>query len=146
MGIFNKLIRTTKHIYLKLSSCKRVIKLTFSYQKHVDITSHCFFQEIKLILQRINIKLSYYDAFMLFSFMSLRLLNFSFFLNCEIPSCFLENMNIDEWESKSFLTVWSINTFTRDLFQCLVIIFICRTDEKIVICCYESLPRSKTAL
>ena len=79
MGIFNKLIRTTKPIYLKLSSCKKVIKLTFSYQKHVDITSHCLFQEIKLILQRINIKLSYYDAFMFFSFMSLRLLNCSFF-------------------------------------------------------------------
>ena len=51
-----------------------------------------------------------------------------FLQNCETPSCFLENMNIDEWESKSFLSVWSINTFARDLFQCLVIIFICRTD------------------
>ena len=51
-----------------------------------------------------------------------------FFQNCEIPSCFLENMSIDKWESKGFLFVWSINTFTRDLFQCLVMIFICRTD------------------
>ena len=51
-----------------------------------------------------------------------------FFQNCEIPSCFLENMSTDEWESKGFLFVWSINTFTRDLFQCLVMIFICRTD------------------
>ena len=51
-----------------------------------------------------------------------------FLQNCEIPSSFLENMNIDEWESESCLSVWSINTFARDLFQCLVIIFICRTD------------------
>ena len=50
------------------------------------------------------------------------------FQNCEIPSCFLENTNIAEWESKSFLSVWSINAFTRDLFQCLVIMLICRTD------------------
>ena len=69
-------------------------------------------------------------------------------LRVAFRACFLisnitiENVFSKLWNSKFFswkyehwqmrirklLIFWSINTFTRDLFQCLVIIFICRTD------------------
>ena len=77
MGVSIKPIETTKPIYLKLIIWKRVIKITFSYQEYVDITYH-HFQEIKLISQRKNIKLSLLlRRLIFFSYMSLSLLKLS---------------------------------------------------------------------
>ena len=56
------LLNSISTIYLKSSFWKRVIKLTFSYQKYANITSYCYFQGIKRFWYRFNIKLSCCEA------------------------------------------------------------------------------------